>query len=96
MDDERDYILSAAAALDGETKNDRKQRPAGAGGDTYDSAAIDVLKGLNSHRKPWDGLMYDPNNPGEVAAIRARVEKYRAENPHEQLPPDIAAFLERE
>ena len=77
-------------------KNDRKQRPAGAGGDTYDSAAIDMLKGLESGRKPWDGLMYDPNNPGEIAAIRARIAKYLTENPNEQLPPEIAAFMARE
>lgn len=96
MADERDYIFSAAAALDGEMQSNRKEKKAGAIGGTYDSAAIDALKGLNTRRKPWHGLMYDPNNPGEIAAIRARIEKYRAENPDEELPPAIAAFMERE
>lgn len=93
---ERDYILSAAAALDGEVKNNRKEKKGRAVGDTYDRAAIDVLKGLNTRRKPWDDLMHDPNDAKEVAAIRARIETYMAVNPGEALPPAIAAFMERE
>ncbi|WP_265975314.1 hypothetical protein [Brucella intermedia] len=96
MTDERDYILSAAAALGGEVKNNWKEKKARTVGDTYDKAAIDVLKGLNSRRKPWDDLMYDPNDAKEVAAIRARIETYMAANPGEKLPPEIAAFMERE
>lgn len=96
MADERDYILSAAAALNDETKIDRKQKKPGVVGGSYDKAAIDMLKGLNPRRKPWDGMMYDPNDAKEVAAIRARIETYMAVNPGEELPPAIAAFMERE
>ncbi|MBG0512044.1 MULTISPECIES: hypothetical protein [Agrobacterium] len=92
MPDESKYILSAAAALGG----DLKKKKAGAFGVSYDSTAINLLKGLNSHRKPWDDLMYDPNDAKEVSAIRARIKTYVAANPNEKLPPAIAAFMERE
>lgn len=58
----------------------------------YDADAIELLKGLQPprRRRPWDGLMYDPTDSAQVAALRQMMEHYMRENPDENLSGQIA------
>lgn len=60
----------------------------------YDDSCIEILlSGLEPPRKryPWSDMMYAPDDPAQVAALRRMMENYARDHPEEDVSGEIAA-----